>query len=672
VKFVIRKVILWPKKRTLTPRIIEFQPGVVNVITGASQTGKSALIPIVDYCLGAGKCAIPVGIIREAVEWFGVLVATSQGQLLLARREPGEKQATDEMHMIEGVEIPIPQRISESNANRTFVKHYLDELAGLTSLDIVVGATSAYRGRPAFRDLAAFNFQPQNIVANPDVLFFKADTTEHKEKLKNVLPYALGVTTSDVLAKRYELDEIRREHRSAVRELGSLREGAHQWITELRVNLSRARELGLLPADAAIELPEPQAIASLRSVVTRQDSTENPRRGAVPRPSVITLAEEIVSLQHAEQEHAIRLSQLRKRWIEMSKLREAAGAYSRALQVEEDRLGISRWLYDRSSEVDQPCPICGNHLDAVHNHLAELVTGLEEVERGSASFRALPPSFDKEWAQVRNQIRDVTNNLTAVQTRIAALQQSSELERRKRYTELNASRFVGILEAGLTQYDRFMTDDSLKEKVEKLALKISDLAAEVDENALREKLKRVLLQVSVLNSQLLPKFGVEDPQDVASLSVTELTLKISRAQRTDYLFEVGSGSNWLGYHLSLMLALHQYFLSLSASSVPAFLMIDQPSQVYFPKKLAGRKTAKDLDPKLDDDDAKRVRNLFLELASVTQSEKESKRELQLIVVDHAGKSVWGDIPGVHFVDEWRGSKKLVPQSWIDDPKALAN
>jgi hypothetical protein len=44
-------------------------------------------------------------------------------------------------------------------------------------------------------------------------------------------------------------------------------------------------------------------------------------------------------------------------------------------------------------------------------------------------------------------------------------------------------------------------------------------AAEVDENALREKLKRVLLQVSVLNSQLLPKFDVEDPQDVASLSI---------------------------------------------------------------------------------------------------------------------------------------------------------
>jgi len=308
MKFVIRKVILWPKKRALQPRIIDFEPGVVNVITGASQTGKSALIPIVDYCLGAGKCAIPVGTIREVVEWFGVLIETAQGQLLLARREPGSQQASDEMYMSEGVAVTVPQRILESNANRTFVKHYLDELAGLTSLDLIAGANSAYKGRPGFRDLAAFMFQPQNIVANPDVLFFKADTTEHKEKLKNVLPYALGVTTSDVLAKRYELDELRREHRSAVRELGNLRDGAQQWITQLRINLSRARELGLLPPESSIELPEQQAIALLRTVVNKQDTADHPRTGAIPGPSVLTLAEEIVSLRHMEQEQSISLS----------------------------------------------------------------------------------------------------------------------------------------------------------------------------------------------------------------------------------------------------------------------------------------------------------------------------------------------------------------------------
>ena len=54
----------------------------------------------------------------------------------------------------------------------------------------------------------AFTFQPQNIVANPDVMFFKADTTEHREKLKTIFPYILGAITADVLQARFELDRL--------------------------------------------------------------------------------------------------------------------------------------------------------------------------------------------------------------------------------------------------------------------------------------------------------------------------------------------------------------------------------------------------------------------------------------------------------------------------------
>ena len=37
-------------------RILPLKAGAVNIITGASKTGKSALIDIVDYCYGAGEC----------------------------------------------------------------------------------------------------------------------------------------------------------------------------------------------------------------------------------------------------------------------------------------------------------------------------------------------------------------------------------------------------------------------------------------------------------------------------------------------------------------------------------------------------------------------------------------------------------------------------------------
>jgi len=37
---------------------------------------------------------------------------------------------------------------------------------------------------------------------------------------------------------------------------------------------------------------------------------------------------------------------------------------------------------------------------------------------------------------------------------------------------------------------------------------------------------------------------------------------------------------------------------------------------------------------------------------------------QIIVLDHAGKSVWGGIPLVHEVEDWRNGLALIPVEWM--------
>src|SRR5688572_16727323 len=148
--FQIKEIILWPKKRLLGPRRVKFGLGKVNIISGASRTGKSAIIPIIDYCLGSDKCTIPVNTIRDSCEWFGIIVQTSVGSKLLARREPGNQKTTGDMFVLEGIEIIVPERIDEKNSNVDAVKRRLDELAGLTSLDFdTEGLSSGFRGRPS-------------------------------------------------------------------------------------------------------------------------------------------------------------------------------------------------------------------------------------------------------------------------------------------------------------------------------------------------------------------------------------------------------------------------------------------------------------------------------------------------------------------------------------------
>ena len=54
--FQVEKIILWSKKVQYSYKTVNFCCDKINVITGASRTGKSAIIPIIDYCLGDGQC----------------------------------------------------------------------------------------------------------------------------------------------------------------------------------------------------------------------------------------------------------------------------------------------------------------------------------------------------------------------------------------------------------------------------------------------------------------------------------------------------------------------------------------------------------------------------------------------------------------------------------------
>ena len=161
----------------------------------------------------------------------------------------------------------------------------------------------------------------------------------------------------------------------------------------------------------------------------------------------------------------------------------------------------------------------------------------------------------------------------------------------------------------------------------------------------------------------MPLLDAETPNDPVSLSDTELMLKVQRAGREDFLWEIGSGSNWLSYHVAITLALHQFFLSLPACPVPNFIVYDQPSQVYFPQRLADRKDIEPIaEPEWSDQDVEAVRKVFVAMSQAIAATKEG---FQIIVLDHAGKSVWGGTPLVHEVDDWRNGVALIPTDWMN-------
>jgi len=651
----ILKIILWPRRPGFHPRIVDFIPTSINVISGGSKTGKSAIIPIIDYCLAADRCSIPVDVIRNACSWFGILIDTVEGQKLLARREPGDQQSTSGMYIREMLPIEIPDVIEKENINTTAVKRRLDELCGLTTLNMVTQAEGVgYKGRPSFRDLMAFTFQPQNIIANQGVLFFKADTVEHREKLKSIFPYVLNAVTAKVLVAQHELELVRRTIDRKDRELRNLRNLSERWSAELRALAVQAREMGLIEVRIADNATREDLLDILQEAVRHSPVGKKSSEG------ISEAMKELASLEEEEREINKAIRSLRQRLGEMTKLRATIEKYGSSLTIQRDRLAISKWLLALEDSTHK-CPICESEMDEPTRKLNELYASLQSIEKDLHGKKSIPTSFDREFIHVKRDLDDQVEKMRGVSIRRSAIEFRSEEAKQIGFRDADSNRFVGRLEKSLELLGEVGDDGGLARELEGLRERERELNRIISAGSVKRKAELALERIALFAGRLLPLLDCERPSDPIELSLTELTIKAKGEDREDFLWEIGSGANWLSYHLAMSLALQQFFIESEHSPVPSFLVYDQPSQVYFPRRTSSASPPND--PAFVDEDIVAVRKAF---ETISKAVADTKYRLQVIVLDHAGEDVWGQVETIHLVEEWRDGKKLVPREWYSD------
>lgn len=649
--FQLLKVILWPREGG-EPRVVEFEPGMVNVISGASKTGKSSVIPIIDYCLGSERCAIPVGVIRETCAWFGVLVDTLEGQKLLARREPGGQKASGEMLLLEGPVVEVPSVITAKNQNVDHVKAILNRLSGLSNLQFEPGTDEKFKSRVSFRDLMAFLFQPQNIIANPDVLFFKADTTEHREKLKTIFPYVLGAISPELLQTRHDLDRLTRLLRRKEGELRARQDTGAAWQREGFAWARLAIEYGLLPAHTAVPDNWLSTVDLLREAL-RSDT----RDATSTLGSMDVIMSRLTVLRAVESKLAMALNQSRQRLHELRRLDESSDEYRDGLRIQRDRLGLSAWIRDLASE--HPAAVL-EPSEAGRARVDQLCQALEGIELRLRSYPEVAESLGKETLRQREAVDTVLSDLAGVRAEIRTLEGQSDEARKVNTRGEEIARFLGRLQEALRLYDAADTSSELNQEIAALRVEVERLARLVSEHEIGRKLENALDTIQSISSRLIPELDGEWPDAPIRLVIQDLTVRVIRETRDDFLWEIGSGANWLAYHVALSLALQGYFFRLPHHPVPALLVYDQPSQVYFPARRAGKVADEELDPTWKNEDVVAVRKVFALFDKIITK---TKGRLQIIVLDHADEEVWGGLQNVYLVEEWRGMG-LVPDAWV--------
>ena len=660
----IQKIILYPKNRDLTPRVIKFEENKINVITGYSHRGKSAIIHIIDFCLGSDDCNVPIGKIRDLVDKFAIIANLGDKCIFIGRDNPDNLSKTTVMYYElfdreENMTFSLEKWIEDADkfkSNRDQIKRYLGELSGLKNIaekdhDKTL---SGFDAPASFRDMSAFQFQPQNIIANPTTIFYNTDSFEHLKRLKTLFPLVLGYKSYEMLQLEREIDILDKDERDKQSKLDDIKRQYENWQADIYQYYTKAIGLGLTKADIDIKTAKVDMIKEeLVSVSKSIEQNDFFKEGSSFRYS-----ERLESLD-AERIVLVRMLDLAKvDLLKIEKFDKAKEEYIQDVAGEIDiRLRPVDWFLEQKGT--NICPFCESYTDKAVDELLflkeeQLTNKIILQESNSRAF-----SFEKEKADLRNRIGQLEKEIKQYENNIQILIKEDEAKY-KQFQDVYE--FAGKLKHVIENLDKISPSGDLAIELEQLKKKIAEKRVQL--NKLREKFDKqaCLNRVTMAISNYIKLLPIEDRESrkVHLDPDQSVSIKIEDTvnQTMAYLSKLGSGANHMCYHLATLLGLHEYFLKLPGSRkvnyIPSFLVLDQPSQVYFPEKFPDTQTVNTLGTKEKRKISEDISNTTAIFQTCSQFCVKNDFKTQIIILEHAPESTWKDVEHIHLVEEWRG------------------
>ncbi len=621
-------------------RILPLELGKLNVITGASKTGKSALIDIVDYCFGSSECKVPEGPIRHCVSWFGLRIHLKEGQAFIARRCPSNRLSSEECFIDIGKSVNIPMASDLHQTTNT--KGLLALLSGWAGISDNIHEPPIGQTRPplaaTIRHALAFCFQPQDEIIRRQQLFHGASDNFVAQSLKDTLPYFLGAVDDEYVQKKGKQRLLKNELRNCERRLSELTALRGSGLSKAATLLAQARDSGLSELN-----PESweDIIIALKDVASRSlsQNTKLPENSEYERLSKERrklfwernrLRDEIALVRDFEQEKS---------------------AFSKEAKKQESRLKTIG-LFEGADSINV-CPLCSHEL-------SELIPSENEIKKTLASLSNQLDSVSRTGLQVEKAIIELETKLQSIQNSLMknrmemeAVRSANEYLANIHEEAFRRAHILGRITLYLESLPELPDTKALEEKAKKILEQLSALEVDLSDERIQERLDSIVSIMGKRLTQWASQLGLEHSKFPLRFDIKKLTIIADTDSGPVPMERMGSGENWVGYHLIAHLALHQWFAQKNRP-VPGFLFLDQPSQVYFPSE-------KDSNGSMElvtEDDRIAVSRMF-EL--VLQAVNEVEPQMQIIVTEHA--DIYTQWYQGAVVEKWRGGLKLVPEDW---------
>jgi hypothetical protein len=606
-------------------RTLKFDDGL-NIISGDSKTGKSAIIEIIDYCLFASRSTIPEGIITKWTELFCIIFKVKDKYLIIGRRKKSNQmyfsvEINSEFLINFSKEYFSDKKLIDlDGAKREFEKHI-----GISVLDKRTDEEEDKRksgGKVTMRSFVTFLFQHQNLIANKHSLFYRFDDPYKRKYTIDDYPVLMGWGNAEFFDLQRSLESKQKE----LSQKKKLDEKLKISNEQLRDDLNRV--LSFYYTFLGKELSDDITLSDLKKLVI---DLPNSNANSVGDQN---LNEELRKIDNLIFEKKKELDTVQNLLSTIKSNNDISKNYSENV----NRLKSLASIETNFSEIH--CPLCDQEVKAIKEKIAvikesneiledefeKIGTYLNDTSTQNASLRKERDNLKKELKELSIKAENLNKQI------ISEFNTKNEYEKGlllKGRTEANAQNLI----------ERNKLMSSSKSDYSELEAEIEVLKDKLSGFNLKEELKKAQIILSDKMSSICELLDFEEEFKPGKIlfDLEKFSLKYNiNGKENILLSEMGSGSNWLAIHLSTFIGFLYLHSITPTSKIPSILVLDQPSQVYFPKVYKQLDEEVENEQKKVDDNILQVKNIFKVISDeIANIDNECGYKPQVIVLEHA-------------------------------------
>jgi hypothetical protein len=616
MKYNIENIILW--LRNGKKRELKFEPNKVNVITGDSNTGKTAILEIIDYCYFSSKSTISESIINENISWYGLRININDKKYTIGRKSLFQGNVSNEYYFSSIGEIPETE--PESNNTQENIKSLIETEFSIdksVSFPIGYGSNNIKVGsKISIRYFLMFNTISQDLITNSQGIFFdKQNDSRYRDALPRIFDIATGIEQVENILKKEKKTELENKLIKLQRKETDVLKKTEYFKHEQNSLIKKAKEFALINPDTI----EKDAIKELNDII----------KGTVIE------AGSGIKRDKLEKDRNI----IKRRIKNLKEFIKEYSVFKENLIAIEDSLKPIAFIQKETSKLVE-----SNSLKSI---IFQLSTELNEIKEA----RKTKTPIDK---QVLDTISQLVTQMTSIESELESLPK----ENKNFINDKDKYMFIGEVKAKMNLYTK--SDSSPLKSVEQEIKKIEEELETIviSDTETKRELTIKLIEEIIGDYMITVGNAMENYKDFLPVFDYKNKSLLLRKPKTTFYENVGSSSNHMFLHLFFSLAMHEIIYENSSSYVAPFIVIDQPSRPYYGDD-GLRKSDKD-----HSDDYK-ITQAFELLNKFIEERKENKGEFQMIVFEHVSPNLFKELENVHLVDaEFRNGNALIPKNMM--------